>query len=258
MKAPKPNILHRDEHFLALDKPAGLASVRERWTDNESALVVVWDLLRAEDPDARKPRVVHRLDKETSGVILFATSLVAARSLSRQFREREVDKTYLALVRGTPPEEGGTIELLLREDPYHPGRSVVARKRGKPAVTEWTRTEPFAGYALLTMRPKTGRMHQIRISLATLGYPLLVDPAYAGGRELNLSDLKRTYKHKKGREERPLIKRVSLHAAAIAFKHPITGERVEIETPPPKDFSLALKYLRKFRPLKERHGPNQK
>jgi len=254
MKAPKPNILHRDEHFLALDKPAGLASVRERWTDNDSALVVVWDLLRADDPDARKPRVVHRLDKETSGVILFATSLVAARSLSRQFREREVEKTYLALVRGTPPEERGTIDLLLREDAYHPGRSVVGRKRGKPSSTDWERTETFAGYALLTVHPKTGRMHQIRISLAHEGYPLVVDPAYAGGRALFLSELKRNYKKKKGKEELPLIKRVSLHAAAIAFEHPITGERIEIEAAPPKDFNLALKYLRKYRPLKERRG----
>ena len=254
MKAPKPNILHRDEHFLALDKTAGLASVRERWTDNDSALVVVWDLLRAVDPDARKPRVVHRLDKETSGVIVFATSLVAARSLSRQFREREVEKTYLALVRGTPHQESGTIDLKLGDDPYHPGRSVVARKRGKVAITDWERTETFAGYALLTVRPKTGRMHQIRVSLAHEGYPLVVDPAYAGGRTLHLSELKRNYKKKKGQEERPLIARVSLHAAAIAFKHPITGERIEIETPPPKDFNLALKYLRKYRPLKERRG----
>jgi RluA family pseudouridine synthase len=255
MKAPKSNILHRDEHFLALDKPAGLASVRERWTDNDSALVVVWDILRAEDPEARKPRVVHRLDKETSGVILFATSLDAARSLSRQFREREVSKTYLAIVRGTPPEESGTIDLLLGDDPYHPGRAVVARKRGKQAITEWTRTEPFAGYALLTLSPKTGRMHQIRVSLAHQGYPLLVDPSYAGGRELKLSELKRNYKAKEEREERPLIKRVSLHAAAIALDHPITGERIEIRTPPPKDFSLTLKYLRMYRPLKERRGP---
>jgi 23S rRNA pseudouridine955/2504/2580 synthase/23S rRNA pseudouridine1911/1915/1917 synthase len=255
MKAETPIILHRDEHFLALDKTAGLASVRERWTDDDSALVVVWDLLRAKDPDARKPRVVHRLDKETSGVLLFATSLEAARSLSRQFREREVEKTYLALVRGTPPEERGRIELLLREDPHHPGRSVVGRKHGKEAITTWERTETFAGYALLTVRPRTGRMHQIRVSLAHEGYPLLVDPAYAGGQALFLSELKRDYKKKKGQEEHPVIDRVSLHAAAIALDHPISGQRIEIEAPPPKDFRLALKYLRKYRPLKERREP---
>ncbi len=96
-------------------------------------------------------------------------------------------------------------------------------------------------------------MHQIRVSLAHEGYPLLVDPAYAGGRALFLSELKRGYKRKKGQEERPLIDRVSLHAASIAFRHPITGDRVEITTPPPKDFTLALKYLRRYRPLPQRN-----
>jgi RluA family pseudouridine synthase len=254
MKAPKPNILHRDPHFLALDKPAGLASVRERWTDDESALVMVWNLLKAEYPQARKPRVVHRLDKGTTGAILFATTLPAARSLSRQFREREVEKTYLAIVRGTPPEESGTIDVLLADDTYRPGRSTVVKKRGKQAITEWTRTEAFAGYSLLTVKPKTGRLHQIRASLSHLGYPLLVDPAYRGASAFYLSEIKRGYKKKKDREERPLIQRVSLHAASIALNHPITGERMEITAPPPKDFELALKYLRMYRPLAKRRG----
>lgn len=252
MKAPP--VLHRDDHFLAIDKPAGVPSVRERWTDADSALVLVWDLLRSEDPEARKPRVVHRIDKGTSGILLFATTLQAARSLSRQFRDREVEKTYLTLVLGTPPDPSGTIEVSLSEHPQRPGRVQVVERKGKPAVTDWRVLERFRGYALLEVRPRTGRMHQIRASLAHIGYPLLVDPAYRGGESLLLSRLKPGYKQKKHRPEIPLIGRLSLHAFRVAFRHPFASTRVEIEAPPPKDFELALKYLRRFRSLEPRGG----
>jgi RluA family pseudouridine synthase len=252
--APEPPLLYRDPHFLAIDKPAGLPSVRERWTDDESAFVKVWDLLKAEDAEARKPRVVHRLDKETSGVLLFATSLEAARALSRQFRDREVEKRYLAIVLGTPPEDDGTIEVRIDEVPKKPGRMRVVAKKGRETVTDWTVLERFRGYALLEVRPKTGRTHQIRVCLQHLGYPLLVDPAYGGGEGFFLSQVKRKYKAKKDRPELPLIGRVSLHAAGIALPHPVTGEPVRIEAEPPKDFELALKYLRRFRELAPRRS----
>lgn len=248
-RLPEPTLLYRDDHFLALDKPAGLPSVRERWTDDDSAFVKVWDILRAEDPDARKPRVVHRLDKETSGVLLFATSLEAARSLSRQFREREVEKVYLALVLGTPPVDGGRIEVRIDEDPSRPGRMRIVSKKGRETVTDWTVAERFRGYSLLEVRPKTGRTHQIRVCLEHLGYPLLVDPAYGGQESFLLSAVKRGYKAKKDRPELPLIGRVSLHARRIGLPHPITGEPVTIEAEVPKDFELSLKYLRRFRAL---------
>jgi RluA family pseudouridine synthase len=250
VKTPTGRILYRDEHFVALDKPSGLASVRERWTDDESAFVLVHRMLREADPEARKPRVVHRLDKETSGVILFATSLEAARSLSRQFREREVEKTYQGIVQGTPPDEEGEVTLELDEDRSRPGRVRVVRHGGKSSLTLWRRREAFAGYALLDLRPRTGRTHQLRVSLEYLGYPLLGDPEYGGREGLFLSELKRRYKAKRGLEERPIIGRVALHAASIDLVHPITGERVTITAEPPKDFLLALKYLRKYRPLR--------
>ncbi len=252
MKPPPPAILYRDDHFVALDKPAGLASVRERWTDDASAFVVVQDLMRAVDPAARKPRVVHRIDKETSGVLLFAVSLAAARSLSRQFREREVEKVYLGIVQGTPPDEQGVIEVAIDDDPRRPGYVTVVGKKGKPAVTEWRRAETFAGYALLELRPRTGRTHQIRVSLRHAGFPLLGDPAYGGREGLFLSELKPGYKAKEERAERPLIGRVALHAHAVRLHHPITGETVEIRSAPPKDFELALRNLRKHRALRPR------
>jgi RluA family pseudouridine synthase len=249
-------ILYRDEHLLAIDKPAGMPSVRERWSDADSALVVVWDLLRADDPDAPKPRVVHRLDKETSGVLLFATSLPASRALSRQFRDREVEKTYTAIVLGTPPEEEGRIEVLIEEDPKRPGRVTIGH-RGKESVTDWRRAEAFHGYSRLEVRPRTGRTHQIRVSLMHLGYPLLVDPKYGGRPAFLLSEIKRGYKHKKGRPELPLCARVSLHAERIELDHPVTGERVEVSAETPKDLLLSLKYLRRYRPLAGmiRHDP---
>jgi RluA family pseudouridine synthase len=250
VKTTPGRILYRDAHFVALDKPAGLASVRERWTDDESAFVLVWRMIREADPEARKPRVVHRIDKETSGVLLFAVSLEAARSLSRQFREREVEKTYLGIVQGTPPEEEGEIEVMLDDDRSRAGFVSVVRRGGKPAVTLWRRREAFAGYALLELNPRTGRTHQIRASLRHLGYPLLGDPDYGGREALRLSEIKPRYKTKEALPERPVLGRVALHAASVALHHPITGERVTITSDPPKDFLLALKYLRKYRPLR--------
>ncbi len=245
----RPALLFRDPHLVALDKPPGLASIRERWTDDDSALVVVWRLLREADPEAPRPRVVHRIDKETSGVLLFAVSREAARALSRGFRDREIEKTYLALVKGTPPEEQGEIEVDLGEDPSRPGFVKVGGRRGRRSVTEWRRAESFRGYALLEVRPRTGRTHQIRASLSHLGYPLLVDPAYGGDEELLLSRLKPGYKKKRDRPERPLLARLSLHAREVRLAHPVTGEELVIASPVPKDFGLALKYLRKYRAL---------
>jgi RluA family pseudouridine synthase len=252
MKRPTLPILHRDPHFLAIDKPAGLPSVRERWTDEESALVKAWNLLREDGEEHEKPRVVHRLDKGTTGVLLFATSLEAARSLSRQFKDREIEKTYYALVLGTPPEGSGTIEVRIDDRRREPGPVEIVRKRGRPAITEWRVEEAFRGYSLLEVRPRTGRTHQIRVSLRHLGYPLLVDPLYGGREALYLSELKPGYKRKKDQEERPLLSRVSLHAARIAFTHPVSGEPVAVEAGMPKDLLLALKYLRKYREIRER------
>ncbi|MEN8152288.1 MAG: RluA family pseudouridine synthase, partial [Planctomycetota bacterium] len=202
-KRPPPiPVLYRDDDFLAIDKPAGLASVRERWTDDESALVKVWDILKSDDPEARKPRVVHRLDKGTSGVLLFATSLTAARALSRQFREREVKKTYQAIVLGTPHRESGTIEVLIHEDPKRPGRVRIVEKRGKPSTTDWQRLEGFRGWSLIELTPHTGRMHQIRVSMRHEGYPLAVDTVYGGRDGIYLSQLKPRYKPKKDRPEK--------------------------------------------------------
>jgi len=253
-RPPPIPVLYRDEDFVAIDKPAGLASVRERWTDNESALVKVWDILRETDGEARKPRVVHRLDKGTTGVLLFATSLPAARALSRQFREREVAKTYEAIVLGTPPAERGTVTVNIGDDPHRPGRVRVA-KRGKESTTDWRRVEGFRGFSLLELTPHSGRMHQIRVSMRHEGYPLAVDLAYGGKAGIFLSQLKPRYKAKKDRPERPLIGRLSLHARGIALAHPITGERIEVEAPRPKDFEMALKNLRKFRKLVDRSEP---
>lgn len=249
VKPPDLPVLYRDEHFLAIAKPAGLPSVRERWTDDLSALTAVWDLLRAEDPEARKPRVVHRLDKGTTGVLLFATSLTAARSLSRQFRDREVEKTYHAIVLGTPPEGEGRIEVRIDDRGNAPGPVRVVPKRGRLSLTEWSVLESYRGYALLEVRPRTGRMHQIRVSMRHAGYPLLVDTTYGGREGLYLSELKRNYKRKKDLPERPVLGRLSLHARRIELSHPVRGDRMEIEAEAPKDFNLALKYLRKYRAL---------
>lgn len=189
--------------------------------------------------------VVHRLDRETSGVILFALTAAAHRELSQMFERRDVDKTYLALVRGELTQDDGAIEAAIRENPSRPG-SVQTHPSGKPSLTTFSVVERFRGFTLVKARPRTGRLHQIRIHFSSIGHPLAVDAMYGGLTGLYLSSIKRGYRPKPGQDEKPLIDRVTLHAASISFKHPSTGAIINIEAPLPKDFRSVLQHLRKW------------
>jgi RluA family pseudouridine synthase len=208
---------------------------------------------------------VHRLDADTSGIVLCAKTKAALDFLSGQFQSKTVGKKYTALAAVLPPERamkvvapvrdphGGlpaqfTMDLALDQDPDQPGRMRVFRKRGgKPSVTEFTTLESFGQFALLECRPITGRTHQIRVHLAAAGAPVLNDVFYGDPDVvLLLSRLKRGYK---GREdEKPLIGRLALHSSELTFNHPETREPFTVKSPLPNEFEVALKYLRKFRP----------
>jgi RluA family pseudouridine synthase len=233
-------VLFEDEHVLVLDKPAGLLSVPDRW-DHEVANILT--LLREKYSDIF---TVHRLDRETSGVILFAKDAQSHRSLSIAFEERRVSKQYIALVTGTPKDESGMIDLAIEENPAKQGTMKLAKK-GKECLTEYKVAEKFRDYSLVEVTLHTGRTHQIRVHFQGIGHPLAVDAVYGGQKELCLSKLKRGYHFPEWENERPLLSRVPLHSWKLAFPHPVTGEIVTVEAPLPKDIKAVLFQLRKLK-----------
>jgi 23S rRNA pseudouridine955/2504/2580 synthase/23S rRNA pseudouridine1911/1915/1917 synthase len=240
-KSEKYEIIHLDDSFVAINKPAGLAVLPGR--GRKTSLLT----LLKEDPKlaGKIPHIVHRIDADTSGVILLALSAEAHKSLSTQFRERTVEKEYLALVRGTPLNESGSVDLPIGTDPHNPKRMVIRGIEPKKSRTKWIVESRFGGVTLLKVFPITGRRHQIRVHLKAMGFPLAVDPLY-GGEDIKLSEFKRHYKLGKFQEERPLIDRLTLHARAITIAHPIGGEQVRIEAELPKDFRSTLTALEKW------------
>lgn len=243
-------VLLQDDDVCAIAKPPGLATVSERWDKNATTIVdELWNLWRKDDPDAPRPYVVHRLDRDTTGVLLFARHADAQQELRRQFREREVHKQYLALTVGCPSPPQGTVEIRLDDDPRKAGKMRVVPRGGKDCTTHFSVEEVFDGFGWVALQPKTGRTHQIRVTLEHLGTPCAVDPLYGGAKALFASKWIRNYKLGRGREERPLIDRVTLHAAQITVTHPSTGAPLSIAAPLPKDLSATLKQLRRHRPL---------
>ena len=264
-------ILHEDGLVLAVDKPPGLAVEPERWARGNASVAGALLELALERSDAGpddparssgslefRPRLVHRLDKDTSGVLLVAKTVEAERRLRAAFDAGEVEKTYLALVEGEHPladGESDQIDLPIGPDERKSGRMRVDRASGKPSQTRLRVEQRFRGFTLLRCQPLTGRTHQIRVHLREVGFPLAVDPMYGRRNELYLSQIKRGYRKKPGHVESPLIDRLTLHASSIEFPDPAAsapvasgGGRIRVEAPLPKDFERALKQLGKVRP----------
>ncbi len=235
-----PTVLYEDEFLLAIDKPAGLPVAPDRWNPERPNLMKYLH-------ETLGPAIanVHRLDAGTTGVFLCTKTRPALTALARDFEHGRVRKLYLALVRGSPSESSFTIDLPLAPDPVRPGRMCVSREGGRPAETLATVLARWRGYACIEAEPRTGRTHQIRVHLAARGCPIIADSFYGGGGGLLLSTLKSGYKFK-DRPERPLIRRLALHARRLEITHPVTGAALAIEAPLPKDFTVSLKYLDRF------------
>ncbi|MDP3071519.1 MAG: RluA family pseudouridine synthase [Opitutaceae bacterium] len=267
---PLPPILHEDDALVAFDKPSGLLVAPDRWDKQRENLM---GLVHAHPRYGRTVANVHRLDADTSGVLLCAKGKVALDFLSGQFQSKTVAKKYHAVVAVLPPGEsmkvvspirdatGGLpdefiVDASLGEDERQPGRMRIFKGRGgKECLTEFRTLERFRGsthrgavgtsYALVECRPLTGRTHQLRLHLAAAGAPVLNDPFYGvPDLALRLSDFKRGYKGRE--EEKPLLARLALHASALTLNHPATREPITITAPLPHEFEVALKYLRKF------------
>lgn len=222
------NIVYEDDDLAVINKPAGL--IVHPGSGNETGTLVNAILNRypeiADMSYVPKRRgIVHRLDKDTSGLILIAKSGTVMQKLMSQFQRRTVSKTYLALLESTPKTSTGRITAPLDRDPVHRRQMAVSRK-GKPAITEFTVVERFNdGRALVSVNLLTGRTHQIRVHMAFIGCPIVGDTVY-------------------GRRKQRLINRQFLHASALCFDHPRTGERLCFEAPLPPDLENVLEQLR--------------
>ena len=191
-------ILHEDAHILVVDKPAGLLSVPGRGPELADCLIT---RLHVVFPELL---LVHRLDRDTSGVMVFAMTPHAQRNLSMQFEQRTTKKTYVARVAGEVAEKSGEIDLPLIVDWPNRPRQKVCHETGKAALTEWTRTKMGNGESWLRLRPKTGRSHQLRVHCLSMGHPILGDPIYAPA----------TYDH---------YPRMMLHSQELRLNHPENG-----------------------------------
>ncbi len=236
-------ILYSDDSVLAVDKPAGWLSIPDRW--DPDAPVIQHALTK--EHGILFP--VHRIDKDTSGVLVFARTTQSHRILNDQFSTRAVEKVYLALVHGEPAEDQWRVDLALRADGDREHRTVVDAVKGKLASTTFEVVERFRGFALVKAMPETGRTHQIRVHIAASSMTIVADPLYGDGAPLLLSELKRKWKGDIY-EERPLMARTALHASRITFTHPLSGEKLTIEAPLPRDFKATLAQLRKTRAIK--------
>ena len=221
-----PPILHQDDRLIVLDKPTGLLSVPGIGPEKADCLA---SRVAAAHPGAR---IVHRLDRDTSGVIVMAFDAEAHRELSRQFQDRETEKTYHALVAGHPEEDGGEIDLPIRKDLDNPPCQMVDHVHGKPSQTRWQVTsrgevgdlddtlagvdaDPHLPIARVQLKPRTGRSHQLRMHLKEIGHVILGDDLYAGDPWVSATN------------------RLCLHASVLWFVHPGNGAPMTFRSAPP-------------------------
>jgi 23S rRNA pseudouridine955/2504/2580 synthase/23S rRNA pseudouridine1911/1915/1917 synthase len=233
-------IIYEDDDIVVVDKSPFLLTIPDRYAP-EKLNLYTWL-----NDHYGKIYIVHRLDRETSGILVFAKNEEVHKHLSQQFEDRTVRKVYYVLVEGNVHQECGIIDKPLGPHPQHPDKMTVVKK-GKPSVTEYRVAEHFKNYTLLEAEIKTGRTHQIRVHFQAIGYPLATDALYGRKAAFYLSDVKQQkYQIGKNKEERPLMHRTSLHAWKLTFQHPASGETVGFQAPLPKDFGAVVQQLRKW------------
>lgn len=234
----KPDILYSDDYLLAVNKSAGMLSIPDRYDADAPVILHVLEKLYG------KLFVVHRIDKDTSGVLLFARDQGTHKALNNLFHSRAVEKSYLALVRGQTEEDEWTCDLPLLADADKLHRSIVDKRRGKECFSSFKTLERFEEYSLVRVQPETGRTHQVRVHCAVSGYPIVADPLYGDGKPLFLSKIKRGWRGDSF-EERPLLSRTGLHAETLNLNHPSNGKKLELAAPLPRDLKAAVAQLQK-------------
>jgi 23S rRNA pseudouridine955/2504/2580 synthase/23S rRNA pseudouridine1911/1915/1917 synthase len=230
------NIIYENDQFVAINKPAGMLSIPDR----KQSELSLKDLLKEKYGNIY---TVHRLDKGTSGVIVFAKNEASHKQLSQLFEGRDVTKHYLGLVHGMVTPPAGIIEAPIAEHPAKNGK-MITHAKGKPSVTEYEVLESFKLFSWVKFQIYTGRTHQIRVHMQHIGNSIVCDDLYGDPTPVLLSTIKRNYKlSKREEEERPMLSRLALHSALLAFE--LDGESFSFEAEIPKDLKALLQQLRK-------------
>jgi 23S rRNA pseudouridine1911/1915/1917 synthase len=238
------NIIYEDSDIIILNKQPGILVHPARGNTHGTlvnALAFYSDELSSGLGEFR-PGIVHRLDKDTTGVMVVTKNDTAQWKIARQFERRQVNKTYLAIVHGTPELTADRIKMPLGIHPKVREKYAIRPEVGKEAITFYEVVEAFRGFSLLELTPKTGRTHQIRVHLSYMKHPIVADDMYGGKLVYpwQLADAEPTV-------QEPVISRVSLHAFSLEFKHPTTEKKVKFEAPLPDDMQHLLNMLRKYR-----------
>lgn len=234
----KFTIIFENEIFIAINKPSGLLSIPDRFGKEVS----LKDLLKEKYGNIF---TVHRLDKDTSGVIVFAKDETTHKQLSQLFEGREIEKYYLGLVHGTLMTPKGSIDASMMEHPAKNG-SMVAHIKGKAALTDYEVVEPFRSFSWMQFQIHTGRTHQIRVHMKHIGHSIVCDAIYGDGKPLLLSAIKKRFKLSKSEEEeRGILSRLALHSWKLKFS--LNNETFELEAEVPKDLRALLQQLRKWK-----------
>lgn len=237
MQRSKPAILFENDDFVVLVKPSGILSIPDR----KQSEVSLKDQLIEKYGEIF---TVHRLDKGTSGLILFAKNTIAHKELSTLFQSRQVEKYYEGLVIGNPDPEQGTVDKPIMAHPSNDGRMVI-NDRGKEAVTYFDTIERYRHFSRMRFQIVTGRTHQIRLHMAAIGHPIVCDELYGNGEPIFLSKYKRHFKlSKSADEERPLLNRLALHSFSIRFKY--RDDDFYFDSPVPKDLEAVYRQFDKL------------
>ncbi|HXS36932.1 MAG TPA: RluA family pseudouridine synthase [Flavipsychrobacter sp.] len=234
------DILYNDNDLVIVNKPSGLLVIPDRF---KTELPSLNHLL--ESRLGQQIWVVHRLDRDTSGVICFAKNEQTHKYLSKLFMERDVTKFYHGLVNGRLIPEEGRIEKPISEHPSAKGKMIIAKK-GKPSITDYKAVEQWPLHSFVQFQIHTGRTHQIRVHMQSIGHSIVCDELYGDGKPFYLSGIKKKYRLSNDEEtERPLLSRLALHASILEFKK-ADGTQIKAEAPLPKDIAACIKQLNKW------------
>ena len=233
-------LIFENDDFIALDKASGVLTIPDRHDDTQSSLYKMLNYKYS------KIFIVHRLYRDTSGLLLFAKNEATHKYLSQLFKQRKIEKNYLGIVRGSMPAQKGTVNEAIAEHPVRKGEMTVSKK-GKPSVTDYEVLEDHGIYSLVHFDIHSGRTHQIRVHAKFIGHPIACDTVYGDGKPVLLSSFKKKYKlSQHDEEERPILSRLALHSHRLIFTDH-HGNQHQLEAPLPKDMRALLQQLKKNR-----------